>query len=1523
MKRSNLYISFLVFLCFSDHTALAQRALDIMPFGIMQPLPVKFSAYIDDPDKISFMIKNNLFVEQDFYLEFKLLKEGNLFAHSIVSDRLSADFAGLTVPAAGVLNVTGSELQMLYASLSDFIILQSGENPANFLLDGALPEGSYELCFLAVDLETGVPLSEFTCSMPFFIQNYPAPEFFPQPDAYETTVINPDALEFLFQWRHDFISMGSDGLHYELKFIELDGEVDSEITFVDDILLNNPGDIFFEVNTMEDKLYLYDFLIDPPLTLNKFYAARVRIVDEQGQFRFENDGNSRPAILYYGNPDDLEAADAYHLTVHYPQAGDTLPFASTPLVLEFEQERLDFNRFNYQFSINGQGNLSLGYSEAMPYTEANPQIDEEDLSRLYLSGQNEVEQILSNGYERGQHYALRAHNIEIGFPENDERHNLPPKSSEFVFGMPRPVLQMPSQNETVEIETPVHFSFLTGNDPRTLIPTDGFVVDQISNPAQGVTEGYSLHEKWVLQLCEDSTFAADKIIFTEQNLLQTFSEGMDYLELSEAIYKTEEITYSDPLFQGDYFWRVVYLKNPFEEFSDQQLKNLTPDQFYHSSPVFKFNIADSEPILVEEESPDSTSDCNDICFLTETNYPLELTPVSSRSGMSDQNVIKAGRFNVTITSINFSGETASGEGTVNVNFYGFGATVKVEYSDIKINSSSQLIDGMIKAKKDQLEISDVLESIGYEGINPEEMLTDEQADMVNNVLETYRQISALATGEPIGMPLGINYEYGDVELLFALTNMSFEPREAHCQILINVPLQMFDEIRYLSMGASRICLTPSGFGPEATLHMVKAFHFDIGDFEEPLVHNAADLDNFTVSLLGPEDLDNQENIQATKLSFDCNGIKDFGIRGKIHFPTTMLRKEDANGNLITNERAVGTFYFALGRDRIFEEENSTESDSEESEQNNASSDDQRSIHIVAEIESMDQFQIVGLRDWSIGVERAYFDFSQLENAIGFEDVVPEDYSHTTFSDGEEEEHWQGFWLQQSKMRLPNFLNEGGERLEINVSNMIIDDEYFTANINVLPDLQGELEEGWTISLDSIWLQITESTFRDGGIKGEMGTPFIAENMEYTSVLSYEDADTTGEEGELEYAFTVRPAETVAMPALMANVNLTRETHIKLGYKANIMDPEDEDGKQLVIEAAFAGGIGISTDFINDTEILSSLPFDLSLMQLPFLLKYSTIDGIDGYFGFSPEASQALSSGINEIQAAFTEAADDLESITSYLTDMENAEGGQGSMAGFSFGIREMGIGGNGLDSLNLILHPFINLVVDEENGFGGSAKLTLVGGYDAASKKFVLKSPYVLGASVDIDAMFSGIGVKGGICFYNLPDDKGVKGFIDVALPIVRIQAKAQFGLKNMGQSNEYPYFFFQFLTRIASGIDVGNYTPIGSIGVSFYGLGGGIFYNMGYRSPALSGPNGGASPEGPPPADGEPIPDPGQDDLCSFDFPGFFDSLGAFRIEATIVIGTTTNSTPVNMDITLGANIAIGSSAFGGSMDIEVKGYV
>ncbi len=65
-----------------------QRALDIMPCGIMPPLPVKFSAYIDDPDKISFMIKNNLFEDQTFFLEFKLLKEGNLFAHSIVGDRI-------------------------------------------------------------------------------------------------------------------------------------------------------------------------------------------------------------------------------------------------------------------------------------------------------------------------------------------------------------------------------------------------------------------------------------------------------------------------------------------------------------------------------------------------------------------------------------------------------------------------------------------------------------------------------------------------------------------------------------------------------------------------------------------------------------------------------------------------------------------------------------------------------------------------------------------------------------------------------------------------------------------------------------------------------------------------------------------------------------------------------------------------------------------------------------------------------------------------------------------------------------------------------------------------------------------------------------------------------------------------------------------------------------------------------------------------------------------------------------------
>lgn len=1493
----------------------AQRAIDIMPFGVTPPFPVQFSAYIDNPDKVSFMIKNNLFEPQHFFLEFELHQGTSVYAYSRVADVAESDFAGLMVEPAGILHVTGSELQMIYAPLGNFVELTNGDDGASLLLDGALPEGMYQLCFRAVDVETKVPLSEWTCSMDFFIQDYPAPEFQPLPDPYTTNVISPDATDYFFQWRHDIALMGEPGLSYQLKMIELNGETDTELLFVDEILLDNPGDVFFEVNTMDEKIYDYNTVIDPPFVQGKFYAARVSIIDELGNYRFENNGRSRPAILYCGTK--VDELDKYQVVVDFPLSGDTLPFASTPLVVEFKQEDLGFDQFSYQFSINGQGNINMEYVENGPYDQMNSDQPDHILATMYLSGQGENADIVG-GFVRGETYRLKADNIQLGYPDDETGpHTLPAESAAFVFGMPIPQLSAPSNGGEVEA-TDIELAFSTGNMPREPFPNDGFRVDNISVPLNGIHEIASVHEKYVVQVATSTNFEYDSIMYTHQDLIQVTDVDLEPLEAMDALYKSVVLNLDIELQPDTYYWRVAYLKDPFQELSSDQLKSLDDEALYHTSQVFSFNVAEPQP---EEEAvatnPDN-GDCNNTCFLTEEAYEPDMTPVTSRSAMADQNAIQAGRFMMQIENISFSGDQASGTGKIDVNFYGFEATIKVAFSDIKVNAQSQLIDGMIKAQKDELEIDDVLASIGYEGPNPQELLTNEQADMINNVLETYRQISALGAGDPIGMPIGLNYEYGDVELLFGITNMSWEPRESHCQILMNVPLMMFDEVRYLSLGASRVCITPAGFGPEATLHMVKAFHFDVGDFEEPLVQNDADMDNFTVSLLGPEDLDNQENIQATKLSFDCNGIKDFGIRGKIQFPSTMLRKEDELGNLITTERAAGTFYFALGRDRIFEEGSETEAVDQQ-----ATSDDEKTIHIVAEIESMDQFQIVGLRDWSIGVERAYFDFSQLENAIAFEDAVPEDYSHSTFADGEEEKHWQGFWLKESKLRLPNFLNEGGERMEVNVSNMIIDDEYFTANINIQPDLQGTLEEGWSISLDSIWIQITESMFRDGGFKGEIGTPFITENMEYTSVLSYEDEEAEGVDGTLQYAFTIRPAETVSLPGLMANANLSRETYIRLGYQADVMDTENEDGQDLVIEAAIAGGISISTEFIEQQDILSSLPFDLSLMELPFLLKYSTIDGFDGYFGFSPESSEALSAAVNEIQNEFVEASDDLTALTDYLSDPD-AGGEQGKMAGFSFGIREMDIRGDGLDSLNLVIHPFINLVVDEENGFGGSAKLTLVAGYDSNTEKIVLKSPYVLGASVDIDCMFSGIGVKGGICFYNLPDDKGVKGFIDVALPIVRVQAKAQFGLKNMGQTNEYPYFFFQFLTRIASGIDVGNYTPIGSIGVAFYGVGGGIFYNMGYQSPALSGPTGGSSPEVPPPPDGEPIPDPvGQDDLCSFNFPGVYDSLGSFRLEATLVIGITSNSIPVNMDITLGGNLTLNSSAFGASFDIEVKGFL
>ena len=1144
--------------------------------------------------------------------------------------------------------------------------------------------------------------------------------------------------------------------------------------------------------------------------------------------------------------------------------------------------------------------------------------NEESLHYFYMNNGVDIEGILSEGLVRGETYTLSAENITVEY--DDDPINLADKSVKFVYGMTKPQPTIPVMRDSL-LEPPSSLQFLSGRMPEELTPPDGYMMGDVPAIEYGESFLTDIKERWVVQLSTSEQFTTDSIVRAYSGLLEMDQEMLDGLVIfDEGIYKNVSVDIDTSGLEIDtYYWRVFYMKDPDIEKSPDELKSISESEFYHPSSTFSFVLYQEEKEeVVAVENEESEGDCNEQCYKTETNYTIAAEAVTARGQMENIDVIKAGNFNISITEISFSGDEASGNGFATLNLYGIELPIRVAFSEIKINAQSQLIDGIIKAEKDQLEISDVIDNINLEGVNPNEFLSDEQAEMINNALENYRQISALAMGDPVGMPVGINQTINGAELLLALTNVSFEPREAYCQILVNIPFQFYDEIRYISMGASRICLTTGGFGPEATVHMVKSFTFDIGDFEDPLSYSEEDLERFSVSLLGPEDLDNMENIQATKMSFDCNGIKDLGIRGRVQFPTNLIVKENEDGSRNYTERAAGTFYFSLGRDREFEEgETDTGSEGEEESVSSQGTDDEKTLHIVAEIESMDQFQIPGLNDWSVGVERAYIDFSQLENAISFDDALPEDYGHEAFSESGEDEAWQGFWMKECTVKLPDFLNEGGERIQFQVSNMIIDDQYFTSNFNVQPAAEGSIEE-WRISLDSVWVQITESEFEDGGIKGEMQMPLIPQPMEYRAILDYNTDDP--EDRTLAYSFAVSPSSTVDIPLFMGQADLTRETYVKIGYQHNLDQESEDDQGEVLIEAALVGGLSLSTEFVQETDVLAALPFDLSLMRLPFMVKYSTVDGIDGYFGFSDDGQQALLAGINEISGEFQQVADDVEVLNSFF-DGSLQPGGQGEMVGFSFGLKEMAVEGTDIENLRLIFHPFVN-IIGGDYGFGGEARLTFVGGMKSDGS-IGLVSPYIEGASVEIDATFSGIGVKGGICFYNLPDDKGLKGYLTVNTPIIKIEAKTQFGVQ-IDEEGPFPYFFLQFIGKIASGIDVGNYTPIGSIGVSFYGLGMGIYLNMGYQSPALADVNAevDASPTSGAPAGTGPVEDPGKSDPCSFDFPGVFVERGNFRLEGILVVGLTTNPTPFNMDAKFGINLDLDASAFSVSIDLETKGY-
>lgn len=293
MKKSTTILLSLLSLA---SIVIAQRPLEII-VNFPPPYPREFAAYYYAPDLYSITIINYTENEQNVYLTGGLYGTDN----GVVT-RVKESFkpsTAFSIPASGILVITGQELSDANASLDSSDIVLNGIPITDLNVSGMLPEGNYVFCLTARDFQTGQELS-VGCSFEFNIFYADQTEItIPLEEEVIPELPNPS---FPVNW---FLNLSDpikyQDISYEMKIIDLTEYQDYDLMqlFMDPGV---PPVLEFETSLNN---YMYNGMgSDPDLIPGHKYGVRIRSIDLANEIIIPNDGYSEIRTFWYGYNDE-------------------------------------------------------------------------------------------------------------------------------------------------------------------------------------------------------------------------------------------------------------------------------------------------------------------------------------------------------------------------------------------------------------------------------------------------------------------------------------------------------------------------------------------------------------------------------------------------------------------------------------------------------------------------------------------------------------------------------------------------------------------------------------------------------------------------------------------------------------------------------------------------------------------------------------------------------------------------------------------------------------------------------------------------------------------------------------------------------------------------------------------------------------------------------------------------------------------------------------------------------------------
>ncbi len=485
-----------------------------------------------------------------------------------------------------------------------------------------------------------------------------------------------------------------------------------------------------------------------------------------------------------------------------------------------------------------------------------------------------------------------------------------------------------------------------------------------------------------------------------------------------------------------------------------------------------------------------------------------------------------GLFILNVTEITWSGQSASGHGTIDVPF--FRAPIRVAFNNIRVNADNKIYEGDVHAEYDN------------EGIIPSSLLSpvgsltgmsDSEVEALNSyVNQAAHLVSAFTSSTPVGMPIGLDHNIDGRRYTIAIVALNFMPEHAELNAMVALD---FPELHgWIGLGAREICFHPNG----------------LGGLGRGMLYLPADKDEFwsddiTLRLKGTKFNSDYSAVtdSGTFVRWDCNGFISLTISGEVIF----------GNNLLVEDLDDGT----PGTEPIKAEFTTTV---------------RKHANWIASLNFNRPFQIKGVEGFGFQVSDAWLDFSDLDNPTGFS--FPHnymfhagDFGDTTGHGGSTNLLWKGFYLKRCMLRLPGSfrsMSDHSHRITAAVNDMIIDRTGFTSSIrleNVLPS-DGDLD-GWSFSIDTLFFDMVQNSFSQAGFSGEIGTSFTDSSLIYTSVLSMDTSRS------FSYNFIIHPKSQINANIWQATLELDPTTNIRIGI----------DGSGLFASAELNGSLTINAN----------------------------------------------------------------------------------------------------------------------------------------------------------------------------------------------------------------------------------------------------------------------------------------------------------------------------------------------------------